>query len=200
MGLNLVPQSHPALRAMAKPVSDYGSQRLVELVEEMEDLRIEAGGIGLAAPQVGVSERIIIVEVPEEDWVGCTSCPSFPPTALLNPEIVWESEEQVKLPEGCLSLPGLMGNVIRPASITVAAVDLDGDPFTIHADRWLARVLQHEMDHLDGILYPDKIEEPGELWHVERVDINDPVWANNPHVQRIREQLEPSEADQPHLV
>jgi len=119
---------------------------------------------------------------------------------LLNPEIVWESEAFVKLPEACLSLPGLMGNVIRPSAITVQALDLEGDRVTIHADRWLARVLQHEIDHLDGVLYVDRVEDPHELWYVERVDVNDPVWSRNPQVLRLREELRRQQPAEPRMA
>lgn len=187
MSYKLVSKTDPVLRQIAKPVTDLGSARIKRLAEDMDDIRIDEGGIGLAAPQIGVSERIIIIEVPDDDMVGVDASPGFPPTILVNPEIVWESETLVKLPEGCLSLPGLMGNVLRPERITVEAQDLDGASIVLHADRWLARVLQHEIDHLDGILYPDRIEDPSELWYVERVDINDPIFDNNPNVARIRE-------------
>lgn len=189
MALKLVPQTHPVLREIAREVTDLGSKRLKQLAEEMDEVRIDAGGIGLAAPQVGLSERIIIVEVPDDDFVGMPYTPAVPPTVLVNPEIVWESGEEVKLPEACLSLPGFMGNVIRPSSIIVEACDVDGGRLTIHADRWFARVLQHEVDHLDGILFPDRIEDASELWRVERVDLADPIWAYNTGVQEIREEL-----------
>ncbi|MEI6913562.1 MAG: peptide deformylase [Armatimonadota bacterium] len=193
MALNLIELDSPVLRMSATPVTDFGSRRLVRLAEEMDELRIEEGGIGLAAPQVGISERIIIVEVPDEDFVGIPNSPSIPPTVLINPEIIWESEEYIKLPEGCLSLPGMMGNVMRPSIIQVQALDLDGDAISIMADRWFARVLQHEIDHLDGILFPDRIENSSELWYVEHADLNDPIWNHNPVIQEIRENLNKNE-------
>ncbi len=200
MRLSLVDREDPVLRQVARAVNDAGSKRVRELAEAMDELRVEAGGMGLAAPQAGISERIIIVEVPEDEWVGFPEVPSFPATVLVNPEIVWESEEFIKLPEGCLSLPGLMGNVVRPSAITVQALDLEGDRLTIHADRWLARVLQHEIDHLDGVLYVDRVEDPHELWRVERVDVNDPVWSCNPQVLRLREELRRQQPAEPRLV
>lgn len=200
MRLTLVDREDPVLRQVARPVPDAGSKRVRELAQALDELRIESGGMGLAAPQAGISERIIIVEVPEDDWVGYPEVPSFPATVLLNPEIVWESEEFVKLPEACLSLPGLMGNVIRPSAITVQALDLEGDRVTIHADRWLARVLQHEIDHLDGVLYVDRVEDPHELWYVERVDVNDPVWSRNPQVLRLREELRRQQPAEPRMA
>ncbi len=200
MSLSLVEQSHPVLRQIARPVSDLGSERLRAIQRDMDELREEVGGIGLAAPQVGISERIVIVEVPEDEFVGYSETPPFPDTTLVNPEIIWESEEVVKLPEACLSLPGLMGNVVRPASIIVSALDVDGDRFTVHADRWLARVLQHEIDHLDGILYPDRVEHPAELWYVDGVDLNDPVWSHNEAVLRMREERVREPEGEPRLV
>jgi peptide deformylase len=192
MALNLIPESDPVLRDIAKPIADYGSRRLLRLAGEMEDLRAEECALGLAAPQVGVSERIIVVEIPDDDFVGIPETYPVPATVLVNPEIVWETEQLIKLPEGCLSLCGMMGNVLRPSRIQVEARDVEGNPFSIMADGWLARVLQHEIDHLDGILYPDRIEEPGELWIVETVELNDPVWSRNPTVREILERRNPN--------
>lgn len=194
MAYKLVDKSDPVLRQSARQVTDFGSKRLLKLAEEMDVLRIDEGGIGLAAPQIGLSERVIIVEVPDEDFVGIPNQPTVPAMVLINPEIIWESEEVIKLPEGCLSLPGMMGNVLRPSIIQVQAQDMDGDPFTMFADRWLARVLQHEIDHLDGILFPDRIESTGELWYVERVDIYDPIWNNNPEICELREKRNHNES------
>lgn len=193
MAYKLVDKTDPVLRRPAAPVTDFGSKRLLKLAEEMDDLRAEEGGIGLAAPQIGLSERIIVVEVPEADFVGIEQVPAVPPTVLVNPEIVWESEEVIKLPEGCLSLPGIMGNVIRPSLIQVQAQDLDGDPFSIFADRWLARVLQHEIDHLEGVLFPDRIESSSELWYVETIDLYDPIWNHNAMACELREKHNRSE-------
>ncbi len=192
MALNLVPETDSVLRDIAKPISDYGSRRLLRLAGEMDYLREDECALGLAAPQVGVSERIIVVEIPDDDFVGIPETYPVPSTVLVNPEIVWETEQLIKLPEGCLSLCGMMGNVLRPSRIQVEAHDVEGNPFTIMADGWLARVLQHEIDHLDGILYPDRIEEPGELWIVETVDLTDPVWARNPAVREILERRNPN--------
>jgi len=86
-----------------------------------------------------------------------------------------------------------MGNVMRPSIIQVQALDLDGDAISIMADRWFARVLQHEIDHLDGILFPDRIENSTELWYVEHADLNDPIWNHNPVIQEIRENLNKNE-------
>lgn len=197
MPLKLVPQTDPVLRAAAPPVTDFGSARLRRLAEQIEDVRLDEGGLGLAAPQVGVSERVIVVEIPDDDFVGIPETYPFPATVLVNPEIAWETEHLIKLPEGCLSLCNLMGNVLRPSRIQVDARDIEGNAVTILADGWLARVLQHEVDHLDGVLFPDRIEEPAELWYVERVDLNSPVWAHNPVVQEIldrRNQNRPGEA------
>lgn len=185
--MKLIDYKDPLLRQVAHPVSDFGSERLRDIVDQMEQVRVDQCGIGLAAPQVGISERIIIIEVPEGEMVGFPEVPAFDATVLVNPEIVWESEEHIKLPEGCLSLPGLMGNVSRPSSIQVQASLLDGTPVVIHADKWLARVLWHEIDHLDGVLYPDRIDDPAELWHIEPVSVDHPVWSHNPSIRQERE-------------
>lgn len=185
--MKLIEYTDPLLRQIAHPVSDFGSDRLASILDQMEQVRVDNGGIGLAAPQVGISERIIIIEVPEGEMVGFPEVPGFEPTVLINPEIIWESEEHIKLPEACLSLPGLMGNVSRPSSIQVQASLADGTPVVIQADKWLARVLWHEIDHLDGILFPDRIDDPAELWLVETVSIDHPVWSHNPSLHPERE-------------
>ncbi len=185
MGLKLVPLSHEALRKAARPVNDVGSARVKALAEDLDVLMHEAGGMGLAAPQVGISERIIVVEVPDDEFTGVVEQPPFPPTAIINPEIIWESEAWVKYPEGCLTLPGIMGNVCRPESVLVTGWGVDGERLTIQGDRWLARVLQHEIDHLEGTLFPDRVEDPAELWRVQAVDLTDPIWAKNPVVEKF---------------
>ena len=137
----------PVLRERAAEVEavDDGVRRLVR---DMFDTMYAANGQGLAAPQVGVSRRIIVVDVPGSD---------APAYALINPRIVERSTETARGEEGCLSIPGVSDVVERPARVVVEALDLEGAPVRIDAAGDLARCLQHEIDHLDGILYIDHL-------------------------------------------
>jgi peptide deformylase len=133
------------LREKAAPFS-RGAAARASLIEDMlETLRAE-GGVGLAAPQIGVSERIFIILLGNE-----------PPRVFINPSIIETSEELCVKEEGCLSLPGVWEDVQRPRRLRVQAWNENGRPFTLEADGLLARALQHEYDHLDGILYIDRL-------------------------------------------
>jgi peptide deformylase len=136
----------PALRQRARPV-----ERVTEvhraLVSNMIETMRSAPGVGLAAPQVGVLERIFTFEV--DDVVG----------ALVNPVMEERSEETVEAEEGCLSLPGLLYPVARAAAVRVSGLDEHGRPVTIEGRDLLARVFQHEIDHLDGVLLVDRLPE-----------------------------------------
>lgn len=119
------------------------------LVDAMFDTMDEADGVGLAAPQVGVSKRIFVVDTRQEGGR----------IAFINPEIVETSEERSHYEEGCLSVPGIYKDVIRPAAVTVQAQDVTGHAFTIKATGLLARVVQHENDHLYGKLFIDRLPD-----------------------------------------
>ena len=120
------------------------------LVRDMFDTMYDAEGIGLAAPQVGISERVLVVDVTNEDE-------SRHVHALVNPVIVESSRDTGKATEGCLSIPGIEEAVTRPSRVTVEALSEEGDPVRIVADDLLARALQHEIDHLDGVLFIDRV-------------------------------------------
>jgi len=137
------------LREEAAPVEAVDDD-LRRLARDMFDTMYHAEGIGLAGPQVGVSRRILVVDVKNDDE-------SRHVHALVNPVVVEASREQDKASEGCLSIPGLEENVTRPVRVTVEALSLDGDPVRIEADGLLARALQHEVDHLDGVLFIDRL-------------------------------------------
>ena len=137
---------HPVLRAKAKKVSRFDPW-LERLVNDMRETMREAPGVGLAAPQIGESVRVLVAEYEEQQ------------VALVNPEIVKASQEQELGTEGCLSIPGYVGdNVPRALAVTVKARDPKGKEIRIKADGWFARILQHEIDHLDGVLYIDYID------------------------------------------
>lgn len=137
------------LREKAVPVEAV-TDRTRRLVRDMFDTMYDAEGIGLAAPQVGVSERVLIVDVPGENDARHVH-------ALVNPVIVESGGETDKASEGCLSLPGLEETVTRPVRVTVEGLTPDGEPARVEAEGLLARALQHEVDHLDGILFIDRL-------------------------------------------
>jgi len=144
----------PVLRKRAQTVKTVGGD-IRSLIEDMTQTMIEAPGVGLAAPQVGAPVRVIIVRV-EEDG---------PLYQLINPRIV-DCKGEDEGPEGCLSLPTLQGIVKRPAEITVEATTPDEGEVCIRADGFLARALQHEIDHLDGVLFIDRVDEETLGWLV----------------------------------
>jgi peptide deformylase len=121
---------------------------LDRLVDDMFETMYDARGIGLAAPQIGVSRRLIVVDVNE---------PDVKPFALYNPRIVESSPQTDKAEEGCLSIPGVGGVVERPSTVVVEGLDRAGNPVRIEAEAMLARCLQHEIDHLDGVLFFDRM-------------------------------------------
>lgn len=132
------------------------TDRIRDLIDDMFDTMYEADGVGLAAPQVGILKRIVVVDVTGED-----------PILLINPVILETSGEQTGY-EGCLSVPGKTGTVTRPNYVKVKAYDENMEPFEIEGTELLARAFCHEIDHLDGHLYVEKVE--GELMDVEAVE------------------------------
>jgi peptide deformylase len=137
----------PVLREPAAPVAEL-TEEVRRLIDDMFDTMYAEEGVGLAAPQVGVSQRVIVVD-PHE--------PDVTPFALVNPEIVAESEETERGEEGCLSIPGLKELVDRAWAVRVEGLDRDGQRIVIEAEGLIARILQHEVDHLDGILFVDRV-------------------------------------------
>lgn len=140
----------PVLRTPAEPVDQFDDE-LRALVEEMFETMYHAEGVGLAAPQIGLSKRVFVVDVREEE------APLGGRFALINPEIVAVSRETEKSGEGCLSIPGLEELVERPERVTIRGHDPEGNLFEVEADGLLARALQHENDHLDGVLFLDRV-------------------------------------------
>ncbi len=138
----------PVLRASAVRVERFDERLQLELAR-MGELMHDALGIGLAATQLGVLHRTLVFRTDPEE----------PITALVNPELEWSSEEQEVAEEGCLSLPGVHVDVERPVSVRVRGQDPEGEELTIEAEGLRARVIQHEMDHLDGVLILDHISK-----------------------------------------
>jgi peptide deformylase len=136
----------PVLRSRAREVDRFDEQLIAE-VGEMGELMHDALGVGLAATQVGVMHRVLVYRVH----------PQSPVAALVNPELEWSGKEVESLEEGCLSLPGVQVDVERPVHVRVRARDEHGEPVVVEASGLEARVIQHEMDHLDGVLVLDRI-------------------------------------------
>jgi len=149
---------HPTLLKKARNITDFGTQ-LQTLIDDMVETMRAAPGLGLAAPQVDIPLRLIVIEFGDEDDE------TVPPKlfTVINPEITRHSQETIVGTEGCLSVPNLVGDVERCESITVKGLNRQGQPLKIKAKGWLARIFQHEIDHLNGILFTDlatRIWEP----------------------------------------
>jgi peptide deformylase len=147
------------LRHKAHKVSDFGPD-LQTLADDMVETMRLAPGVGLAAPQIDESIRLIVVEYGDEEDE------EVPPKlyVMVNPEITRSSQETLVGTEGCLSVPGVQGDVERSIAVTVKGLNRHGKPMTVKAKGWLARIFQHEIDHLDGILFVDRAEK---LWQAE---------------------------------
>ena len=169
----IVKYGSKVLRENAAPVEAVDDE-IKQLIDDLFDSMSEAEGVGLAAPQIGISRRVIVVDVSSQR--GDT-----PPLALINPQIL-QSEGADSAEEGCLSLPELYGEVERATRIEVDALDATGNPFQLVAEDFVSRVLQHEIDHLNGILFVDhisplkrqlmrgalkRLRKDGELWDQE---------------------------------
>ena len=148
---------HPVLRERAKPVEKLGSPELKALVQDMKETMAAKNGAGLAAPQIGVSQRVVIF--------GVTKNPRYPDaeevpfTVLVNPRITMLTREVEEDWEGCLSVPGMRGVVPRYRKLRYTGFDEDGNAIDRVAEGFHARVVQHECDHLDGILYPQRMTD-----------------------------------------
>ena len=147
----------PVLRRKARPVTDF-DDRLQTLIDDMVETMREAPGVGLAAPQVSTLDRLIVVEYGEEEEDEDGTIIEKPKKlyVVVNPEIVKASEETELGVEGCLSIPGVVGEVERFSMVQVKGLNRRGQPLKIKAEGWLARIFQHEIDHLNGVLFPDR--------------------------------------------
>jgi len=147
---------HPVLRQVAAPVAQFGRQ-LRELVVDMDDTMRALNGAGIAAPQIGVSLRVVIFEVRENPRYPHVT--PVPYTVLINPVLTPVGEEQDEGWEGCLSVPGMRGLVPRFKRLRYRGLDLERMPIDRTVEGFHARVVQHEVDHLDGILYPERVTD-----------------------------------------
>ena len=146
--------SDASLRQKAKRVPAI-DQSIRRLIDDMVKTMQQSNGVGLAAPQIGVPLRIAVLQMPGEE-----------PFAIINPEIVKRSGDRVVM-EGCLSVPGYQGEIKRSSSVTVKGLDEQGKPLRIKADGLLAQALEHEIDHLNGVLYLEHIESEDKLYKLE---------------------------------
>lgn len=160
----IIKMGNPVLRRIADSIDDPTSEEIRALVDDMKDSMAEVGGVGLAAPQIDVPLSLVIFDVPadrmrSEDGEGEGASEALPPTVLINPQITPLDDEQILGWEGCLSVPGLRGLVPRYTHIRYTGLDLDGNAVDVEAKGFHARVVQHECDHLNGILYPERMTD-----------------------------------------
>jgi len=158
--LPIITRENPILRKKAIKVTSFDA-KFQRLVDDMIETLIAAPGVGLAAPQVAISQRLIVVRLPDNDdedraEYGAHAGVTY---VVANPKIIKASKKMVSGTEGCLSIPGLWGEVDRHEEIVVTGQDREGKDFRLKAQGWLARVFQHEIDHLDGILFTDRASE-----------------------------------------
>jgi peptide deformylase len=154
----IVTLPEPVLRRKAKPITKF-DKNLQTLIDDMIDTMRDAPGVGLAAPQVNISQQLAVIEYSEDEDEEdeAEGAPPAPKKlfVIINPEIVKVSEEKVNGVEGCLSIPGLVGEVERYEAIQVKALNRHGSPVKLKLNGWMARIFQHEIDHLNGVLFTD---------------------------------------------
>ena len=167
---SIIGPDNPILRKKARAVANVNDPALQKLIDDMLETMREAPGVGLAAPQVAVSQRLTVIEYAELPPDAPEDAPPSTPKlyVIINPEIVAHSDEMVDGTEGCLSLPGYVGNVLRHEAVTVKALNRKGKPIRIKAKGWLARIFQHEIDHLDGVLFIDKASK---VWPMKEGEV-----------------------------
>ena len=164
--LKIAKMGNPVLSSVAEPVSDPTSPEIAQLVQDMAETMLDAPGVGLAAPQVHVPKRVIVYYVPEgraENGIG------EPITALINPVLTPIGTEQNYATEACLSLPAMSGQVPRYLNLHVKADLLNGEVLEREVSGFHARLLQHECDHLDGILYPMRMDDLDTFGYIDEL-------------------------------
>jgi peptide deformylase len=154
----IITSENPILRQKAKKVHRF-EPSLQKLVDDMFETMHASNGVGLAGPQIAQSIRVFVAEYESQK------------VAMFNPEII-KAEGEERGPEGCLSIPGYIGeNIRRAARVVVKGVDVRGKPIRVNAEGWFARILQHEIDHLDGVLFLDRLDSPDDLREVREEDL-----------------------------
>lgn len=167
--LKIIQPDNPILRKKAVRVTSFTDKKFQRLIDDMIETMLDAPGVGLAAPQVAVSQRLIVVRLPDDSEEDRQEYGELAGKVhvVANPKIIKASKEMVKGVEGCLSLPGLLGEVERHKSVVVTGQDRYGKAWRMKADNWLARIFQHEIDHLDGVLFTDRTDN---VWRPEDKD------------------------------
>ena len=146
---DIIKLPEPILKTASAPVPAV-TEELRALIKDMFDTMYAAPGIGLAAVQIGVAKRIVVTDVAKDEEPKAPLC-------FINPEILWRSEETTEYEEGCLSIPEVFDKVVRPAEVRVAYMDLDGSEQEMHCTGLLATCIQHEIDHINGVLFIDHL-------------------------------------------
>ena len=164
----IVRADDPVLRKKAKKVKRFG-QALQNLIEDMLETMHAVHGLGLAAPQIGVSQQVIVIQLPENE----EDPQSGKLYVLCNPKIVRTAGEE-ESEEGCLSVPGFVGDVRRAGVVTVKGLDRHGKKIRIKAEGLLARAFQHEVDHVNGVLYIDRVDSPDKIHRIVPVEEQGP--------------------------
>jgi peptide deformylase len=161
---------NPVLRQVAAdiPQEHIGSPEIQQLIQEMQVAMKHYGGIGIAAPQLGISLQLAIIELPATNRYGQMA--ALPFTVFINPRIEYLTQDLQGFWEGCLSVPGLRGLVERPSKIKVSYLNQQGEMLEMEAQGFLATVIQHELDHLRGVLYVDRLKHPSLLAFQEEYD------------------------------
>jgi len=167
--LKIARMGHPVLRRPADPVDEPTAPEILRLVADMLETLADADGAGLAAPQVHVPKRVVMFRIPAERSTDAPGDEAVPLTILINPVVEPLGSEMRLGWEGCLSLPGMMGEVPRHARVRYSGVTPDGERIEREAGGFHARVVQHECDHLDGILYPMRMPDLSRFGYVEEM-------------------------------
>jgi peptide deformylase len=146
---------------------EFGSQNLFDILADMEDTMRHLGGVGIAAPQIGINKQVVIIEYYQKDITRYQNIGDCPRKVIINPIIEAITEEEESFSEGCLSVPGLRGTVSRPKAINYQYFDEYGNLHKGTEDSFFARVMQHECDHLQGVLYPMRMKDMSTLAFID---------------------------------
>ena len=152
----------PVLRKKSKKIEKI-TRDVQKLIDDMLETMHHHNGVGLAAPQVGIAQRVFVVEMNASDEIPGSGITY----AIVNPELVRTDSEQLTSAEGCLSIPGWRGDVQRPARAVIKGLDRDGNRIKLEVEGGIARAMLHELDHLEGVLYIDKLIAPDRIWQVD---------------------------------
>ncbi|MFO7539230.1 MAG: peptide deformylase [Chloroflexota bacterium] len=165
--LDIVTLPDAILRQKTEPVTEF-DDKLQQLIDTMIETMREAPGVGLAAPQIGLPLRLAVIEtLPDYDEEGEEIEDTRDLYVIINPEVLWTSRREVAGIEGCLSIPGYLGEVFRPEAVRIKALDRYGRSFKVRLTDWDARIFLHEIDHLQGILYIDRLTAKENFWTEE---------------------------------